>query len=65
MNLELAEDRRRALTVACRWCSAATGQLCTRRSDGRPLERLAAHEMRLRDAGVIHAPIDSRDLRGR
>ncbi len=67
MNLEDAEDRRRSLAVPCSHCHAEAGQVCTR-SDGRggrvELERVAAHTPRLHAAGVIHAPIPSRDLRG-
>lgn len=67
MNLEDAEDRRRAMTVPCRYCPATAGQVCVRRTaDGEwvELENVAAHTPRLADAGVIHAPIPSGDLRG-
>lgn len=67
MNLEDAEDRRRSLAVPCRHCPAQPGEVCVRpTADGTwvELERVAAHTPRLADAGVIHAPIPSRDLRG-
>jgi hypothetical protein len=67
VNLEDAADRRASLAVPCSHCHAETGQVCTR-PDGRggrvELENVAAHTPRLADAGVIHAPIPSRDLRG-
>lgn len=67
MNLEDAEDRHRSLVVPCRYCPAKAGQVCVRRTaDGTwvELERVAAHTPRLADAGVIHAPLLTRELRG-
>lgn len=64
MNLEDLADRRRALAVACPFCGAPAGDRCVRREDGGPLERFPAHTSRLDAAGVVHAPIDSRELRG-
>lgn len=67
MNLEDAADRRASLVVPCSHCHAEPGQVCRRpTADGgwAELERVAAHTPRLADAGVIHAPIPSRDLRG-
>lgn len=62
MNLEDAEDRRQSMTVACPWCQVEPGEVCLR-SDGSELERVAAHTSRLSAAGVVHAPLDSRELR--
>lgn len=62
MNLETAADRERALSVACPHCRAEQGQVCVR-PDGEELQRAAAHTSRITAAGVVHAPIDSRDLR--
>lgn len=66
MNLELAEDRERSLAVPCRrppGCGVPIGEVCVRVADGQPLENLPAHPCRLDDAGVVHAPLDPRDLR--
>lgn len=70
MNLELAEDRERALAVPCPpspyGCAALAGEVCTR-DDGKggrePIDRFPAHVARLAEAGVVHAPLDSRYLR--
>lgn len=68
LDLERQADRELALTVACNaprplGCGAAVGEECTNLSTGGPLTRLAAHDARIKAAGVMHAPIDSRDLR--
>lgn len=67
MNPDLRADRKRALTVPCGYCHAEPGQVCTRPNvltgEPKPLEVFAAHLPRLKAAGVVHAPIDSRDLR--
>ena len=70
MNLEIQADREQALTVPCPppplGCAAVEGSVCTR-PDGlggrTELERFAAHDARLKAAGVLHAPLDSRELR--
>jgi hypothetical protein len=67
VNLELAADRELALTVAClaaapRGCGAPIGEPCRNLSTGQPVEHIAAHDARLRAAGVLHAPLDSREL---
>lgn len=66
MNLADQADQDAALTVACParpyGCSAPAGQLCVR-TDGKTLENLPAHTHRLHAAGVVHAPIDPRELR--
>lgn len=70
MNLEDHADREQALTVACPeqpvGCGALPGEPCTR-PDGRggraELTVFAAHTGRLKAAGVLHAPLDSRELR--
>lgn len=40
--------QRDALTVACRYCHAPIGELCT--NAGQPLKAFPAHEVRIRDA---------------
>jgi hypothetical protein len=64
VNLEDAADRAQAETVACDFCGSAIGVTCIR-ADGKPLENAAAHTPRLAAAGVIHAPIDPRELSAR
>lgn len=64
MNLEDLADRRRALAVDYPFCAVPAGDRCVRRDTGEPLERFPAHTSRLEAAGVVHAPIDSRELRG-
>lgn len=63
MNLEDTRDRDQALTVPCSYCHVPAGELCVRLHDRAPLANVAAHTPRLREAGVVHAPIDSRELR--
>jgi hypothetical protein len=66
MTPDLDDDRQRALTVPCSYCHALAGQPCTRTDlagETRPLGVFPAHLPRLKAAGVLHAPIDSRDLR--
>ena len=65
MNPDLLDDRAVACRIPCpvERCNAQPGQPCTNLHTGKPLEHLAAHLPRLKAAGVIHAPIDSRDLR--
>lgn len=69
MNYELMVDRDQAETVACparpRGCGAAPGEPCINLQTGRPLEHLPAHDARLRAAGVLHAPLDPRQLAAR
>lgn len=68
MNFELAEDAAHAARVRCPdrplGCGQPAGDPCVR-GDGRPLEHLPAHPARLKAAGVVHAPIDSRELAAR
>ena len=40
--------QRDALTVACRYCHAPVGELCT--NQGQPLKAFPAHDVRIRDA---------------
>lgn len=67
MNLDLANDRDRAQAVPCppppHGCAAPAGDPCVRIADGTPLEHLPAHTARIKAAGIVHAPIDSRELR--
>lgn len=63
MNLEDAADRDQALTVPCTWCNAQPGEVCVRRGTDDPLLNIAAHLSRMHAAGVMHAPLDSRELR--
>lgn len=63
MNFEDELDRRAALEVACRWCHAAKGEPCVRKGTDEPLQGPAAHTCRIDDAGVVHAPLDSREIR--
>lgn len=66
MNLDDQADQDAALTVVCPLppygCGALTGQLCVRITDGQTLAHLPAHTARLKAAGVVHAPLDPRDL---
>lgn len=66
MNLEDQHDRERALTKPCPprplGCGVGVGKPCVT-STGEPLHRFPAHVARLQDAGVVHAPLDSRELR--
>lgn len=66
MNLDDQADQDKALTVPCPapplGCNAAIGAICVRLVDGEPLQHLPAHNARLRAAGVVHAPLDPRDL---
>jgi len=61
VNLESAEDRDRAMTVSCTYCLAQAGQPCVRKGTDEVLANLPAHISRLSDAGVVHAPLDSRE----
>lgn len=69
MNLDDQADQDAALQVACPappyGCLAPAGQLCTR-PDGptgrAPLDHAPAHIHRLHAAGVVHAPLDPREL---
>ncbi len=70
MNRDLLSDQDQALTEACPLppdgCGSAVSELCTRLTatgERVPLERFPAHIVRIKRAGVIHAPWDSRDLR--
>lgn len=65
MNLEMAADREQSLTVPCPidLCGSEIGEVCVQLGTGQPLQFLAAHDARLRVAGVQHAPLDSRELR--
>lgn len=63
MNLEDQADREQALTVACPYCVAAEREPCVRKGTDEPLVNVAAHTARLQAAGVMHAPLDSRELR--
>lgn len=57
---DLADDRQRALAVACPGCSAPAGDPCLR-LDGRPLELLPAHPKRMRAAGITANLIPPKD----
>lgn len=63
MNLEDQADRDRALTVTCPYCNAQPDEVCVRKGTSEPLQNFAAHPSRLDAAGVVHAPLDSRELR--
>ena len=65
MNPDLLDDRATAASVPCTEprCNAQPGDPCVNVHTGQPLEHQAAHLARLKAAGVVHAPIDSRDLR--
>lgn len=65
MNYDLLDDRAAAARVACpvNRCHAPAGEPCINVHTGKPLEHLPAHDARLKAAGVLHAPLDSRDLR--
>lgn len=63
MNLEAAQDREQALTVACPYCLAQPSEPCVRKGTDEVLVGPPAHTCRLDDAGVIHAPLDTRELR--
>lgn len=65
MNAEMLADQDQALTKPCREprCNAHIGELCINVHTGQPLKHQAGHLVRLRDSGVAHAPLDSRDLR--
>lgn len=66
MNLEMSADREASLKVPCPidLCGAEIGEVCVQLGTGQPLKHLPAHDTRLRAAGVRHAPLDSRELRG-
>lgn len=65
MNADLLADQDQAVTVPCPEprCSALIGEVCINVHTKQPLRHLPAHDSRLKAAGVVHAPIDSRDLR--
>lgn len=65
MNRDLLDDRAAAAAVPCSVprCNAQAGEPCRNVHTGQPLEHLPAHHARLKAAGIVHAPIDSRDLR--
>ncbi|MGD9991110.1 zinc finger domain-containing protein [Pseudonocardia sp.] len=63
MTPEDAADRTRALTVPCSYCHAMPGELCVRKGTTDTLVNPAAHLARLNDAGITHAPLDTRELR--
>lgn len=65
MNAEQLADQDQAVTVPCREprCNAQIGELCINVHNGQPLRHQAGHLVRLKDAGVSHAPWDPRDLR--
>ena len=65
MNAEQLADQDQALTVPCKEprCNAQIGEGCINVHTQRPLKHLAGHLVRLKDAGVQHAPWDVRDLR--
>lgn len=65
MNAETVADHYQALTVPCgeSRCNALVGEACINVHTGEPLLKLAAHLSRIRAAGIVHAPWDSRDLR--
>lgn len=66
VNLDDQADQDQALTVPCppppRGCNQPAGALCVRATDGEPLDRAPAHIARLKAAGVVHAPLDPREL---
>lgn len=66
MNLDDLADRDQAHTVPCpappTGCAQPAGSPCIRHADGEPLQHLPAHIARLRAAGVVHAPLDPREL---
>lgn len=68
MNLEDQADRDAALTVPCPLpplgCAQPAGARCVVAATGELLERAPAHVARLRDAGVVHAPLLTREIRG-
>jgi hypothetical protein len=65
VNAETIADHHQALTVPCGEprCNALIGEACVNIHTGQPLLKLAAHRVRLKAAGVTHAPWDVRDLR--
>lgn len=65
MNAATRADQDQALTVPCAEprCNALIGERCVNVHTGEPLVKLPAHLSRLKAAGVVHAPLDSRDLR--
>lgn len=69
MNLADARDRDTAETVPCppppHGCGRPAGTSCRNLVTGDLLGHIPAHAARLRAAGVIHAPVDSRDLAAR
>jgi hypothetical protein len=69
VNLTDQADRDRAETVPCpdrpRGCAMPAGTTCRNLTTGEPLEHQPAHFARLRAAGVVHAPLDSRELAAR
>lgn len=69
MNLQDQADREVAETVPCpdrpHGCGRPAGTACRNLHTGEPLERIPAHAARLAAAGVVHAPVDSRDLAAR
>lgn len=64
MNLEAAQDRERALAVACPYCNAQPGDPCVRKGTDAVLVGPPAHTNRIDAAGVQHAPMDSREYTG-
>jgi hypothetical protein len=65
VNREMLADQDQAVTAPCAElrCNAQIGELCINIHTGKPLKHLPGHLVRLKAAGVIHAPWDSRDLR--
>ena len=69
MNPDLLDDRAAANRVPCTEprCNAQAGDPCVNVHTGLPLEHQPAHLVRVKAglaaAGIVHAPIDSRDLR--
>lgn len=67
MNLDDLADRDAAEQVPCPppplGCSAVSGQTCRNLTTGEELAHQPAHAARIRAAGVVHAPIDPRELR--
>jgi hypothetical protein len=61
VNLEQLQDREQSLTVPCSFCLAQPGEPCVRKGTDEVLTNLPAHISRLADAGVVHAPLDSRE----
>jgi hypothetical protein len=61
---ELLADRERSLVVACPLepCGAQVGEPCVSLTTRRPHQHLGAHDARLKAAGVLHAPLDPREL---